>query len=82
MVEKQWTFKSKERGYALWYGKDLTGDQVLIRRWWGLSNGCGGQSTMLVNDENSLQNELRAESARRIKHGYKLVEELNWLTKH
>ena len=79
MVEKQWNFKSKERGYALWYGKDLTGDQVLIRRWWGLFNGCGGQSVTLVHDEATVHKEVEIEKVRRFKRGYKLVNQLSWV---
>ena len=78
MVEKEWTFRSKDRGYALWYGLDLFGERLLMRRWWGLFNGCGGQSVMLVNDEATAHKEVEIEMVRRIKRGYKLVNQLSW----
>ena len=78
MVEKEWTFRSKDRGYALWYGLDLFGERLLMRRWWGLFNGCGGHSVMLVNDEATAHKEVEIEMVRRIKRGYKLVNQLSW----
>lgn len=72
MILNEWNFRSPERGYAMWLGNDLLGDLVLVRRWWGLSNGLGGQKTDVMPNEVEAMERVRSEIKLRKCHGYAL----------
>lgn len=73
MNAKEWNFRSPSRGYALWLGRDLLGDLVLIRRWWGLTNRLGGQKTEVLADEEEAMLRVSNELSLRAKHGYTYI---------
>ena len=73
MVLSEWTFRSPDRGYALWLGRDLLGDLVLIRRWWGLGSKNGGQKVEVVADEADGMKRVQAEMRLRKRRGYALL---------
>ena len=72
MILNEWNFRSPERGYAMWLGHDLLGDLVLVRRWWGLSNGHGGQKVdVMLSEDEAIKRVLREIKLRKC-HGYAL----------
>lgn len=73
MVLREYEFKSADRGYAMWLGYDLLGDLVLIRRWWGLRTGLGGQKTNVILSEADAKKRIEAESRLRVRRGYSLL---------
>lgn len=73
MVLNEWNFRSPDRGYALWLGRDLLGDLVLIRCWWGLGSKNGGQKVEIVADEVDGMKRVHAEMRLRKRRGYPLL---------
>lgn len=71
-VHYECSFRSTDRGYALWLGQDLLGDLVLIRRWWGLGSRKGGKKVEVVADEAAGMERIQAEMRRRKRRGYVL----------
>lgn len=69
----EWDFRSPDRGYTLWLGYDLLGDLVLIRRWWGLKTGLGGQKIDLMASEAEAVKRIEAEKRLRRQRGYSLL---------
>lgn len=73
MMLREWNFRSEDRGYALLLGRDLLGDLILVRRWWGLYTKLGGQKTAVIGSEAEAMVRVDAEIRLRQRRGYSLL---------
>lgn len=66
-------FQTERRGYLLLLERDLIGDYVLYRRWYGLHNRRGGWKRQVFVEESDALREMRRVERIRKRHGYRLV---------
>jgi len=66
-------FVSDTRGYSVSVGRDLLGDLVLERRWYGLHNRRGGRMAQIFSDEESAEKVIKRIMATRTRNGYRIV---------
>jgi predicted DNA-binding WGR domain protein len=66
-------YKTDRRGYTLWLERDLIGDWVLFRRWYGLFNRRGGMRRQVFLQEEAALKEIKRIERLRIRHGYQKV---------
>ena len=66
-------FESQERKYALWLGRDLLGDLLLVRKWQGKKTKRGGQKIEVIGDEALAAKKVMALVKTRRRHGYMLT---------
>jgi predicted DNA-binding WGR domain protein len=66
-------YKTDRRGYTLWLERDLIGDWVLFRRWYGLFNRRGGMKRQVFLQEDDALKEIKRIERLRIRHGYQKV---------
>ena len=62
--------RTEKRGYSLSVDRDLLGDYVLQRRWFGLSNKRGGRKTSIFSSEEAAIKVAQRIARRRAIHGY------------
>ena len=65
-------WETKTRYYVATVSIDLLGDLVMVKRWGGLSNGRGGEATIMLADRIAAELALTALDRRRSNHGYLL----------
>jgi predicted DNA-binding WGR domain protein len=63
-------YSTDRRGYTMWLERDLLGDWVLFRRWYGLHNRRGGWKRQVFVDEKEALHEIARISKRRERRGY------------
>ncbi len=63
-------FRTKKRGYHLVLERDLLGDFVLTRRWYGLTNNRHGQKVQLFLTEADARNQYEKIVRTRLMRGY------------
>jgi predicted DNA-binding WGR domain protein len=66
-------YRTDRRGYTLWLERDLIGDWVLFRRWYGLFNRRGGMRRQVFLQEEAALKEIKRIERLRIRHGYQKV---------
>jgi len=66
-------FKTDRRGYTMWLERDLFGDFVLYRRWYGLHNRRCGMKRQVFKDEQQALKAVRRIMRVRERHGYTMV---------
>jgi predicted DNA-binding WGR domain protein len=66
-------YRTDRRGYTLWLERDLIGDWVLFRRWYGLFNRRGGMKRQVFLQEEAALKEIKRIERLRIRHGYQKV---------
>ena len=66
-------FASEKRGYRVSIARDLLGDLVLERRWYGLFNRRGGKMVQILPDEDSAYKVIQSIKSARFRNGYKLL---------
>lgn len=64
-------FKSDTRGYTLALERDLFGDFVLSRHWYGLGNRHGGAKRQIFLHEEAALREIKRIEKLRARHGYR-----------
>ena len=74
LVEKmRLDFRSSRRGYVLELSRDLLGDYVLRRHWFGLTNRRGGMKQQVFVEEEDAMREVAKIERNRAKHGYQPI---------
>lgn len=63
-------FRTESRGYLLILERDLLGDFVLFRQWYGLQNRRGGIKRQVFQDEESARREFLRVQKLRARRGY------------
>lgn len=63
-------FRTESRGYLLILERDLLGDFVLFRQWYGLQNRRGGIKRQVFLDEESARREFVRVQKLRARRGY------------
>lgn len=66
-------FLTDKRGYVVEIGRDLLGDVILERRWYGLHNRRGGRLQQVFQDDAAAFKEAARVERTRMKRGYKLA---------
>jgi hypothetical protein len=66
-------FQTERRGYLLLLERDLIGDFVLYRRWYGLNNRRWGQKRQVFLSEAEAWREVKRIQKTRQRHGYCLA---------
>ena len=64
-------FLTERRGYTLVLMRDLLGDYVVLRRWYGLANRRGGQKQQVFMDPGLAWQEVRRIERMRERRGYR-----------
>lgn len=72
-------FKSERRGYTLTVERDLLGDLVLIRRWYGLGNRRGGFKREVFLQEGEARKAIGRICRSRLQHGYHLLGSVDFI---
>lgn len=67
-------YRTDKRGYVMWIERDLLGDIVLYRRWFGLHNRRGGMKQQMFLNENDALREIRRIDGLRRRRGYKRLD--------
>lgn len=67
-------YKSETRGYVVYVGRDLLGDIVLFRRWYGLNNRRGGAKRQVFSDEDEAMKEVSRIERLRLRRGYRRLD--------
>jgi hypothetical protein len=62
-------FRSSGRGYVLELSRDLLGDYVLRRHWFGLTNRRGGMKQQVFVEEEDAMREVAKIERSRMRHG-------------
>jgi predicted DNA-binding WGR domain protein len=67
-------FRTEKRGYTLWLERDMLGDWVLFRRWFGLHTRRGGIKRQVFLDENVALKEVKRIERLRFRRGYQRLD--------
>ena len=67
-------FRSSRRGYVLELSRDLLGDYVLRRHWFGLTSRRGGMKQQVFVEEEDAMREVAKIERTRMRHGYQLKQ--------
>lgn len=67
-------YRSETRGYIVIMDRDLLGDILLYRRWYGLRNRRGGTKRQVFRDEEVAMREVTRIERLRLRRGYRRLD--------